>query len=124
MAARFAVRKGRRIGGRKNSIAGEICDPATFPMRRPDEIEKECKVLDRRRFIGAGAAASGALIGGGAAAAQTAKTGELAPTKDGYTTLGPDEALDYLIRGNRAFLEDKTFAQPIDSRRRLDLAKG
>jgi len=80
-------------------------------------------MIDRRRLIGAGAAASGALISGAASAQETA-TVKLAPTKDGYTTLNPDEALAYLIRGNEAFLQDKSFTQPIDSRRRLELAKG
>lgn len=46
------------------------------------------------------------------------------PTKDGYTTLSPTEALEFLIRGNQAFLDGETSNPPIGNRRRLELARG
>lgn len=46
------------------------------------------------------------------------------PTKNGYTTLTPDEALDFLMEGNRMFLADRSAPPPTGSQRRLELAKG
>lgn len=46
------------------------------------------------------------------------------PTKNGFTTLTPDEALDFLIQGNKDFLAGKSVAPPIGLQRRLELAKG
>lgn len=80
--------------------------------------------MRRRHFLNAGAtAAASAMIGAsfGAAASQATQP---APTEDGYTALDPDEALDYLIRGNDAFLRGATEQPPLDAKRRLELAKG
>lgn len=85
---------------------------------------KEKKVaIERRQLLGAGIAAAGAMFASGAQANERAVS-RLAPTRNGYTTLGPDEALDYLIRGNEAFLKDEAASPPIGSQRRLELARG
>lgn len=80
-------------------------------------------IVDRRSVLGAGVAAA-TISGVTTASAQNRPISDLAPTKDGYTTLTPDEALQYLIRGNEAFLSDAPAAPPIGSKRRLELAKG
>lgn len=46
------------------------------------------------------------------------------PTKNGYTTLSPDEALQFLIDGNNAFLAGENSSPPMGPQRRLELAKG
>lgn len=46
------------------------------------------------------------------------------PTKDGFTTLSPDEALQFLIEGNQAVLDGNAPNPPMDRERRLELAQG
>lgn len=46
------------------------------------------------------------------------------PTKDGYTTLSPDEALQFLVDGNDSFLAGESSSPPMGAKRRLELAKG
>lgn len=46
------------------------------------------------------------------------------PTRNGYTTLTPDQALQFLIAGNESFLAGEAAAPPIGPQRRLELAKG
>ena len=46
------------------------------------------------------------------------------PTKDGYADLTPDEALQFLIDGNEAFLAGEVANAPMGNDRRLELAKG
>ena len=77
--------------------------------------------IDRRAILGAGAVMAASA---GTASAKDRNVSQLAPTKDGYSTLTPDEALQYLIRGNEAFLSDKPAAPPLGAKRRLELAKG
>lgn len=77
--------------------------------------------IDRRTVLGAGAAV---VASAGTAAANERAVSQLAPTKDGFSTLTPDEALDYLMRGNKAFLSDAPAAPPLNAKRRLELAKG
>jgi carbonic anhydrase len=80
--------------------------------------------IDRRALFGTGAMAAAGALSSGIAFAEDRPISQLAPTKDGYTTLSPDEALQYLIRGNEAFLKDEAAQPPIGARRRLELAKG
>ena len=77
--------------------------------------------FDRRTILSAGAAA---VATGGAASARNRPISQPAPTKDGYSALNPDEALDLLIRGNEAFLSDRAAAPTLSAKRRLELAKG
>jgi carbonic anhydrase len=79
--------------------------------------------IDRRSLVTGGVAIASSATATSALAKDRAVS-ELAPTKDGYSTLTPDEALQYLIRGNEAFLSDKPAAPPLGSKRRLELAKG
>jgi carbonic anhydrase len=80
---------------------------------------------NRRTLLAAGAASLvTAGMSGAAANAQEPATTKPVPTKDGVTTLSPDEALQYLIDGNQAFLEGKQSNPQMGSKRRLELAKG
>jgi carbonic anhydrase len=60
----------------------------------------------------------------GSVQAQEREAFRPAPTKDGFTTLTPDEALQFLIDGNVAFLAGVNSIPPIGPQRRLELAKG
>lgn len=77
--------------------------------------------INRRAILSGGAVLAASA---GTAAARDRQVSQLAPTKDGYSALSPDEALDYLIRGNKAFLSDTPAEPPVGSKRRLELAKG
>ena len=83
------------------------------------------KKLNRRNALMAGAAtvATTSLIGM-KANAQDGSAAKPIPTRDGVTSLSPDEALKYLIDGNQAFLKDEDSSPAIDRKRRLELAKG
>lgn len=52
------------------------------------------------------------------------KRTRLAPVVDGRTALGPDEALELLVEGNRDFTNDVPTAPPIGRGRRMEIAKG
>jgi carbonic anhydrase len=79
----------------------------------------------RRTFI------NGAMLGAGAifASSSFAKVApesvvKPAPTKDGKSTLTPDEALALLVEGNHAFLRDELRVPDLSAARRLSLAAG
>ncbi|MEO0531390.1 MAG: carbonic anhydrase [Planctomycetota bacterium] len=78
--------------------------------------------ISRRQALAAGATslATTATI----ANAQPNDAFRPVPTKDGYTTLSPDEALQFLIDGNDAFLAGVDSNPPMGTKRRLELAKG
>ena len=78
--------------------------------------------LSRRHLLAAGTAALASGVTH--AASQDDETFRPVPTKDGFTTLNPDEALQFLIDGNSAFLSGKASNPPVGSKRRLELAKG
>jgi len=78
--------------------------------------------LSRRNLLLAGAASVASTVT--ASAMQDGKGFQPIPTKDGVTTLTPDQALEVLIEGNKAFLEGKDSNPPIGPQRRLELAKG
>lgn len=80
--------------------------------------------ISRRHLIGSGALGAAAIGAGGMAATEKRQVSQLAPTEDGFTTLTSDEALQYLIDGNEAFLKDEAASPPIGAQRRLELAKG
>ena len=85
--------------------------------------------VSRRALIGSGAALGATGIAGCATAAgvraQDEKLPPIAPTtEDGYSALSPDEALQFLIDGNEAFLANDTPQPPTNAERRLELAKG
>jgi carbonic anhydrase len=73
-------------------------------------------------MLSGGAVAAAAVYG--AAFADERKPLPLAPTKDGKSTLSPDEALALLKQGNEAFLRDEIAQPEIGAERRLALAKG
>lgn len=79
------------------------------------------KRFNRRGLLAAGAASIAAATG---ASAQVVNGFRPAPTKDGFSTLSPDEALQYLIDGNNAFLAGESNGAPLGPQRRLELAKG
>ena len=89
--------------------------------------------LSRRALIGSGTALGAAGLVG-AANAQEARgrrrRGQKAPpavaptTQQGFTALGPDDALQLLLEGNDAFLNDALPEPPTGAQRRLELAKG
>lgn len=76
----------------------------------------------RRALLGSTIGAAAALS---AAPALAKKSGgyQPAPVKDGVSTLSPDEALDLLKSGNRAFVADRSSLADVGARRRLELAK-
>lgn len=78
--------------------------------------------FSRRSLLAAGAASLAAT----ATSAHAQPPGEFrpVPTKDGYTTLTSDEALQFLIDGNESFLSGKDSGPPLGPQRRLELAKG
>ncbi|GAB5352391.1 carbonic anhydrase [Qipengyuania sp. 483] len=82
-------------------------------------------MISRRNVLaGATVAGSALTLGGGAAAAQTARPARLAPVINGKTALSPDEALDLLVEGNQNFLNDVPTSAPIGRERRLEIAQG
>jgi len=78
--------------------------------------------ISRRLILAAGAASFTATT----AIAQTPSPTVFrpVPTKDGFTTLTPKEALQFLIDGNVSFLAGNESSPPIGPQRRLELAKG
>lgn len=82
--------------------------------------------LNRRHLLTAGIAtvASTGLAGVHANAQEQSTASKPVPTKDGVTTLSPDEALQYLVDGNQAFIDGKDSNPRMGSKRRLELAKG
>ena len=79
----------------------------------------------RRSVLAVGAATLATTgINGLPVNAQESVNTKPVPTKDGVTTLSPDEALQYLIDGNQAFLQGKDSNPQMGSKRRLELAKG
>lgn len=79
--------------------------------------------LTRRDLLTAGAATVAAAAGGTALASEPNPFRPV-PTKNGFTTLSPAEALQFLIDGNEAFLSGKDANPPVGPKRRLELAKG
>lgn len=77
--------------------------------------------LTRRSLLAAGAAT---FATSGVIQAQQTGAFRPVPTKNGYTTLSPDEALQFLIDGNDAFLAGSVSEPPMGPQRRLELAKG
>lgn len=78
----------------------------------------------RSALLAAGALAAApaaALAQGGRS---TPRRYQPAPTRNGKSALGPDQALELLRQGNRDFLADRPFDADIGNRRRLELAKG
>ena len=93
------------------------------------------KTLSRRALIGSGAALGAAGLASAAAQDQTQRQGRrrrqedglpaVAPTtRQGFTALSPDDALQLLIDGNDAFLNDTLPEPPTGAQRRLELARG
>lgn len=83
------------------------------------------KSISRRSAIAAAAVSLAATTAANTTAqAQQAEAFRPVPTKDGFTTLTPDEALQFLIDGNNAFLSGKDSNPPMGPQRRLELAKG
>ena len=80
------------------------------------------KNFSRRSMLAAGAASL--AVTANTAQAQQSGTFRPVPTKDGFTTLTPDEALQFLIDGNNNFLAGKDSSPPMGPQRRLELAKG
>ena len=80
------------------------------------------KNYSRRSMLAAGAATFAVTTS--AAQAQQPAAFRPIPTKDGFTTLTSDEALQFLIDGNNNFLAGKESGPPLGSQRRLELAKG
>lgn len=80
------------------------------------------KSISRRSAIAAGAASLAATAA--TVQAQQPAGFRPVPTKDGFTTLTPDQALQFLIDGNNAFLAGKESNPPMGPQRRLELAKG
>ena len=80
------------------------------------------KNFSRRSAIAAGAASL--AVSATTAQAQQPEAFRPVPTRDGFTTLTSDEALQFLIDGNNAFLAGKESSPPIGPQRRLELAKG
>lgn len=78
-------------------------------------------LLTRRSMLSTGAVTLATV---GSVQAQEREAFRPAPTKDGFTTLTPDEALQFLIDGNVAFLAGVNSIPPIGPQRRLELAKG
>ena len=79
--------------------------------------------ISRRKVLSAaGATATMGAFSTGAMAQSTPPP--IAPTKDGYSALSPDEALQLLQDGNAAFLRNENFDAPTGNQRRLELAKG
>lgn len=77
--------------------------------------------ITRRSMLATGAVT---LAAAGSVHAQGREAFRPAPTKDGFTTLTPDQALQFLIDGNDAFLAGVNTSPPIGPQRRLELAKG
>jgi carbonic anhydrase len=82
-------------------------------------------ITRRSALLGTGALAAAAPA---AALAQGRRSSgarryQLAPTRDGKSTLTPDQALDLLRQGNRDFLADEPYLAETGSKRRLELAK-
>ena len=87
------------------------------------------KVLSRRALIGSGVALGAAGLAPSAAAQAQRQRGTRPPavaptTEAGFTALSPDQALQLLIDGNDAFLDDALPEAPTGAQRRLALAKG
>ena len=82
--------------------------------------------VSRRAVLGTGAAAAGLMGCASAGASQQGRAvNKLAPvTADGFSALTSDEALQLLIDGNEAFLNDEAAEPPTGAQRRLELAKG
>lgn len=80
--------------------------------------------LTRRSVLSAGVASVAATAWATASSAQSPEGFRPVPVKDGFTTLTPDEALEFLIEGNSNFLEGKDLSPPVGPQRRLELAKG
>ena len=80
------------------------------------------KKYTRRQMLAAGAATLAASATN--AIAQDEGVYRPVPTKNGFTTLSPDEALQFLVDGNNAFLNGEDAKPPIGPKRRLELAKG
>lgn len=78
-------------------------------------------LITRRSMLATGAVT---LAAAGSVHAQEREAFRPAPTKDGFTTLTADEALQFLIDGNDAFLAGVNTSPPIGPQRRLELAKG
>jgi len=81
-------------------------------------------ILNRRQaLISAGTVP---LVACGAVSAETPQKAKFvpAPSKDGFSSLSPDEALQFLMNGNEAFLAGKDSNPPVGPERRLELAKG
>lgn len=79
--------------------------------------------FDRRSLIALGAASTAFGSAAGLLAQEPPKFKPI-PTKNGFTTLTPDEALSYLVEGNEQFLAGKVPEAPVGPQRRLELAKG
>lgn len=80
------------------------------------------KPVSRRIVLSGGAVTAAAVVG--SAFARERQSLPIAPTKDGKSTLTPDESLALLEQGNQAFLRDEIAQPDIGAQRRLELAKG
>lgn len=78
--------------------------------------------LTRRKVIQAGAAIG--ALGFAAQGHGQENIPPIAPTKDGFSSLSPDQALQLLQDGNNAFLNGDVPTPPTGAERRLELAKG
>lgn len=86
-----------------------------------EHLRYMCDHSSRRSFFTAPVA--GALtLGADLALAQATPTP--APTKNGKSSLTPDEALNLLREGNRNFMEDRVASPNLSRQRRLELAQG
>lgn len=83
--------------------------------------------LNRRSLLAIGAASTaigGSSVLGEGSLSQDTVPFKPVPTENGYTTLTPDEALEFLVEGNSQFLAGKVPEVPLGPQRRLELAKG
>lgn len=82
-------------------------------------------ITRRSALLGAGTLAAIAPTVAGAQGRRSVRAGgyQLAPTRDGKSTLTPDQALELLRQGNRDFLANKPYLAETGNLRRLELAK-
>lgn len=83
------------------------------------------EITRRSAILGAGVLAAAAPTSALAQGRRPARTRgyQLAPTRDGKSTLTPDQALALLQEGNRDFLANEPYLAETGNRRRLELAK-
>lgn len=77
----------------------------------------------RSAILAAGAIAAAPAVAAAQTRPVTARPYAPAPTRDGKSTLNPDQALELLRQGNRDFLANRPYLAETGNARRLELAK-